>query len=252
VVDTWRCGGWFAWYLGKSTDGTDDPQNGQLYLHVLSEAAAVLKVRRAGSSDLLAAMSDLQAAVDAAETRAEELRAAENAARRRSHELQREWQDLLATRRQLDDAAEERERHGARRRLFLCWLTWRTYYHGALAENSVVMEQRTVEYEEQQRASEAQVVRDCYCCEIDTSFERRKLTVASLVQALLRKALEDVAFDQVRDRCVHAFWSTDDMECQRSTLPISLLVTSFGGPHTGRMEHHNLAALDKVDTLASS
>lgn len=113
-LGTWRCGLPRVSTVVKALTGGMALQNGQLYLHVLSEAAAVLGVRRAGSSELLAAMSGLQAAVDAAESRAEELREAESAARCRSHELQLEWQDLLATRRQLDDSAEEREKHGGR------------------------------------------------------------------------------------------------------------------------------------------
>lgn len=87
-------------------------QNAQLHVHVLSEAAAILQLRRPRTSALLAAASDLARSVDELEARAERLRTDEEAARDHARELQREWQDLQATRRQLDAAAEERERRG--------------------------------------------------------------------------------------------------------------------------------------------
>lgn len=57
-------------------------------------------------------MSDLEASVDAAESRASGLRTAAAASQRRSRELQRERKDLLNTRTQLDAAADEREQQG--------------------------------------------------------------------------------------------------------------------------------------------
>lgn len=83
-----------------------------MYLHVLSEVAELLALKDTKSSSYLLAMADLEDALESAERQARVLRGATDEGRRRSQELAREWTQLETVRQQLEDAVDEREKHG--------------------------------------------------------------------------------------------------------------------------------------------
>ncbi|RLN93631.1 hypothetical protein BBJ28_00019357 [Nothophytophthora sp. Chile5] len=86
-------------------------QDGQLFLHVLSETAEILQLSEPTSSSYLMAMTELEDSLDDAERQARTARKAVGASQKRSQELLAELKDLENTQQHLDDAVEERERH---------------------------------------------------------------------------------------------------------------------------------------------
>ncbi|DBA03548.1 TPA: hypothetical protein N0F65_011449 [Lagenidium giganteum] len=113
----------------------DLSKNGQMYLHVLSEMAELLRLKDVKTSSFLMASSDLEQQVESEQQKAVALQAELSLSQNRSQELQAEWNDLEHVAEQLRAAMEERERH----------------------ENTLTMEQRTRELEDRQRAYETEL-----------------------------------------------------------------------------------------------
>lgn len=84
-----------------------------MYLHVLSEVAALLQLKNTETSSYLSAMSDLERQLDDAQGDVADMRVEAASAQRRSQELLTEASHLERVQRHLDDAVTERELHGA-------------------------------------------------------------------------------------------------------------------------------------------
>lgn len=87
-------------------------QNGQVYLHVLSEVAALLQLKNTETSSYLSAMSDLERQLYDAQSDVAAMRVVATSGQRRSQELLTESSHLEHVQRHLDDTVTERELHG--------------------------------------------------------------------------------------------------------------------------------------------
>ncbi|TYZ68665.1 hypothetical protein PybrP1_002392 [[Pythium] brassicae (nom. inval.)] len=110
-------------------------RHGQLYLHVLSEAADLLAIKDTHNSSFVLALGELEDALEAAKRRSTSLRREHDASQRRAQELLGEWEQLQRVREQLATAAMEREEH----------------------ESTSTMAQRAEELNDKQRAYETEL-----------------------------------------------------------------------------------------------
>ncbi|GLE08397.1 hypothetical protein PINS_up019558 [Pythium insidiosum] len=113
----------------------DLSKNGQMYLHVLSEVAELLKLREIRLSSYLMAASALVERVDAVEQAEAVINQDTLTSQRRSKDITDELDELLRVKERLREATEEREEH----------------------ENTLTMEQRTQEHLEHQQALEQEL-----------------------------------------------------------------------------------------------
>lgn len=88
-------------------------QHGQLYLHVLSEAAELLAIKDTRNSSFLLALGELEDALDAAKLQSTRLESEHSASQRRAQALMSQWEQLTRVRDELVAATVEREERGA-------------------------------------------------------------------------------------------------------------------------------------------
>lgn len=88
---------------------------------MLSEVAELLEVKDTTTSSFLMAMADLEDALGNAERDARSMRTAADASHLRSQTLLAEWKELELVKQQLEDAVEEREKHGTSISLLLLY-----------------------------------------------------------------------------------------------------------------------------------